>query len=546
VTRKTELMQARTAVQDCAWKLALESFAAADAEAPLSATDLESWALSAYLVGQDDVSVDVWARACQQHLDEEQVPRGARCAFGAAFQLLNAGELARGGGWLSRAMSILDAYPNDCVERGYVLGPLGIQQIESGEYALAKQTFEQANAIAVRFDEPDLLALAQLGLGHVKIQTGRTEAGVKYFDEVMVAATTGQLSTVVCGLVYCATIMACRELCDLQRANEWTRALSHWCERQPDLVPFRGQCMVHRSEIMQLQGAWPDAMREVHLARERLADPSDQPAIGMAYYQQGELLRLRGEFTQAEAAYRQASQYGHPPQPGLALLWHADGRVGVAATSVLQALDETSERLARSRLLPAYVEIALSAGDLEGARRGADELSQVATELSAPLLRATAAMAEGAVDLASEQPSQALDSLLSAWGLWQDIGAPYEAARARVLIGCARKALGDPVSASMEFDAAGWAFRQLGAAYDIVRLERLVADGDLGPAGPLTGREVEVLRLVATGATNRAIAVDLVLSEKTVARHLSNIFRKLDVSSRSAATAYAYEHQLIE
>jgi ATP/maltotriose-dependent transcriptional regulator MalT len=443
-------------------------------------------------------------------------------------------------------MSILDAYPHDCVERGYVLGPLGIQQMESGDYALAKQTFEQAGAVAVRFVEPDLLALAQLGLGHVKILTGHTDAGVKYFDEVMVAATTGQLSTVVCGLVYCATIMACRELCDLQRADEWTRALSHWCERQPDLVPFRGQCMVHRSEIMQLQGAWPDAMREVQLARERLADPTGQPAVGMAYYQQGELLRLRGELTQAEAAYRQASQYGHPPQPGLALLWLADGRVGVAATAVLQALDETSERLARSRLLPAYVEIALAVGDLEGARRGADELSQVAAELSAPLLQATAAMSEGAVQLASDQPSQALDSLLSAWGLWQEIGAPYEAARTRVLIGRARRELGDSVSASMEFDAAGWAFRQLGAAHDIVRLERLVVSGDLVPAGPLTAREVEVLRLVATGATNRAIAVDLVLSEKTVARHLSNIFRKLDVSSRSAATAYAYEHHLIE
>ncbi len=542
----TQVTRARTAAQDRTWRSAFESFAAADAESPLNAPDLESWALSAYLVGQDDVSVEVWARACQEHQDEGDVPRAARCAFWAAFQLLNAGELARGGGWLSRAMSILEAYPHDCVERGYVLGPLGIQQIESGEYALAKQTFEQASAIAVRFGEPDLLALAHLGLGHVKILTGHTDAGVKYFDEVMVAATTGELSPVVCGLVYCATIMACRELCDLQRADEWTRALSHWCERQPDLVPFRGQCMVHRSEIMQLQGAWTDAMREVQLARERLADPSGQPAIGMAYYQQGELLRLRGEFAQAEAAYRQASQYGHPPQPGLALLWLADGRVGVAATAVLQALDETSERLARSRLLPAYVEIALAADDLEGARLGADELSQVAADLSAPLLRATAALAEGAVQLASEQPSRALDSLLSAWGLWQEISAPYEAARTRVLIGRARRQLGDSVSASMEFDAAVWAFRQLGAAHDIVRLERLVASGDLVPAGPLTAREVEVLRLVATGATNRAIAVDLVLSEKTVARHLSNIFRKLDVSSRSAATAYAYEHQLIE
>ncbi len=541
-----QVAQARTAVKQNAWTAAFESFATADAESPLTAADLEAWALSAFLVGQDDVSVEVWARACQQHLDEGEVPRGARCAFWAAFQLFQSGEQARGGGWLGRAMNILDTYPDDCVERGYVLGPLGIQQIDSGEYALAKQTFERANALAVRFEEPDLLAISQLGLGHVMILTGHTDEGVKHLDEVMVAATTGELSTVVCGLVYCATIMVCRELCDLQRANEWTRALSHWCERQPDLVPFRGQCMVHRSELMQLQGAWPDAMREVQLARDRLADPTGQPAIGMAYYQQGELLRLRGEFTQADTAYRQASQYGHPPQPGLALLWYADGRVGVAATALRQALDETSERLARSRLLPAYVEIALAVGDLESARRGADELGQLAAELTAPLMRATAAMARGAVELASEQPGQALDSLLSAWGLWQEIAAPYEAARARVLIGRARKALGDPVSASMEFDAAGWAFQQLGAAYDVVQLERLMTDGDSGPTGPLTAREVEVLRLVATGATNRTIAVELVLSEKTVARHLSNIFRKLDVSSRSAATAYAYEHQLID
>lgn len=533
-------------MQDHAWRSAFDAFGSADAEAPLTATDLEAWALAAYLIGEDDVSVDVWARACQQHVDEGRPARAARCAFWAAFQLLNSGEMARGGGWLSRAMSILESYADDCVERGYVLGPLGIQQIEAGEYAEAKQTFEEANAIAVRFDEPDLLAVAQLGLGRINILTGHTDAGIKYFDAVMVAATTGELSPVVCGLVYCATIMACRELCDLQRANEWTLALSHWCEKQPDLVPFRGQCMVHRSEIMQLKGAWPDAMREVQLAHERLSKPASQPAIGMAYYQQGELLRLRGELAQAEAAFRHASQYGHPPQPGLSLLWLATGQVGVAATAIRRALDETSERLARSRLLPAHVEIALSDHDIDEARRGADELAGLATDLGAPLLHANAAMAAGAISLASEQPREALDHLLHAWGLWQEIGAPYEAARARVLIGRARGDLGDPVSASMEFDAAAWAFRQLGAAHDIVLLERLTASAELDTSGPLTAREVEVLRRVATGATNRAIAVDLVISEKTVARHLSNIFGKLDVSSRSAATAYAYEHHVVD
>lgn len=540
------ITRGRNAVQDHAWRSAFDAFEAADSEAPLSATDLEAWAAAAYLVGKDNVSVDVWARACQQHLDQGTTARGARCAFWAAFQLLNAGETARGGGWLSRAVTILDAHPEDCVERGYVLAPLGIQQVESGEYALADETFQHVQVIARRFNEADLLALAQLGIGQVALSTSPSDEAIKHFDQVMVAATAGELSPVVCGLVYCATIMACRELCDLKRADEWTLALSHWCEQQPDLVPFRGQCMVHRSEIMQLKGAWPDAMREVHLARERLAEPAGQPAIGMAYYQQAELQRLRGELTQAEAAYRQASQYGHPTQPGLALLWLATGRVGVAATAIRRALDETSERLARSRLLPAYVEIALADGDVDGAQRGVDELADLAADIAAPLLSASAATAEGAVDLASARPADALDALLHAWALWQGVGAPYEAARARVLIGRARDQLGDSVSAGMEFDAAMWAFKQLGAAHDIVQLERLVATTNKATPGLLTAREVEVLRRVATGATNRAIAVDLVISEKTVARHLSNIFSKLDVSSRSAATAYAYENQLVE
>jgi DNA-binding NarL/FixJ family response regulator len=334
-------------------------------------------------------------------------------------------------------------------------------------------------------------------------------------------------------------------LFDVRRAQEWTAALSRWCEAQPDLVLYRGQCLIHRAEIMQLHGAWTDAMNEVQRAIDRFADSTPQLMTGAALYLRAELHRLRGEFVKAEKAYREANQFGREPQPGLALLRVAQGQVDTGFAAIRRALDEAGDPMTRARLLGAYVEIALARGEREAARGAADELSRIAVELDAPFLRASAAHAAGSVLLAEGDARSALGTLRHGWAGWQLFEAPYEAARVRVLIGLACRALGDEDSAEMELDAARFVFQQLSAAPDVARVEQLSRLTAPAAAGGLTAREEEVLALVATGKTNRAIAAELVVSEKTVASHLSHIFTKLGLSSRAAATAYAYEHGLV-
>jgi DNA-binding CsgD family transcriptional regulator len=540
----SQLERGRQSYARRAWADAFGSLVEADKAAALAAGDLELLARSAFMLGRDDDYVSALERAHHGYLDGGEPLRAVRCAFWLGVNFALRGEMGPATGWLGRAQRLLEREEDECVERGYLQLAGVFRHTASGDWDTAYATAAGAAGTGERFGEPDLIALALFEQGRALIKRERAEEGLALLDEAMVAVTAGELSPIVTGFVYCAVIAACQEVYAVRRAQEWTAALTHWCEQQPDMVAFTGRCLVHRAELMQLQGAWPDALDEARRACERLAREMNQRWTAHAFYQQAEIHRLQGEFAAAEKAYREASRCGLEPQPGLALLRLAAGHSDAAAAAMRRALGETSERLKRARLLPAAVEILLSVGDVAEAERACGELEAIAADHGGSMLNAIAVYARGAVGLAADDAGAALVPLRRALQGWNELEVPYEAARARVLIGLACRALGDDDTAKLEFGAARRTFEELRASPDLAHLDSLVRSS-VSDASGLTSRELEVLRRVAAGETNKAIAADLVLSERTVDRHVSNIFTKLRVSSRAAATAYAYEHDLI-
>lgn len=526
------------------WADAHTLLADADRRAPLEPDDLELLADAAYLIGNDDEGSGLLARGYRERLALGDLSGAARSAIWLALHCVLAYEETLGSAWLMRARRALPA-DVDCVEQGLLLVLAGLESAARGDAEAAAARFGSALEIGDRFAHQDLSALARTGLSESLIASGDARQAMPLLDEVMVSIAASEVSPVTAGIVYCAVIEACMDAYDLPRAQAWTAAFTRWCGAQPDLVPFQGNCQIHRARIMQFQGEWSSAFDAAQDACRRLFGQLAQPAAGGALYQLAELHRLRGEFAKARDAYRQASRWVRDPQPGLALLLLAQGRTEAAIAAIRRVLSETQAASERSRLLGGAIEIMLAAADFSGARAAAEELRERAGVMGSLWLNAEAAHWEGAVLLAEQEQLAALESARRACSAWQQLDAPYETARTRVLLGLAYRGLGDQESAESEFDAARWAFLQLGAGPDAAKVDALAPGQQAVRHHPLTHRESQVLLLVASGKSNREIAAVLFLSEKTVAHHVSNIFMKLDLTSRAAATAYAYEHGLI-
>jgi ATP/maltotriose-dependent transcriptional regulator MalT len=531
---------AREAFDRKAWLEAYKLLS--EASDGLDAEDLEMLAVAADLIGRDEDCIRALERAHLVHLRAGRREQAALSACWACMTLMLRGDVAQAGGWMHRAERIVSELEPDVpvAARGWLLIPAALGAVGAGDAETARGFADEMVGIASAVDDLDLLALGQLAEAQATLVAGDVERSLQMFDEVMVSVTVGDVSPIPAGIIYCAVVDGCVEACDLRRAAEWTEALRRWCDDQPDLVPYRGQCMVHRSQVLLAQGSWTDAATEAEQACRRLADPP-HPALGLAHYQRGEVHRVRGRLDAAADAYREASRHGHDPIPGFALLRMAEGDVDGAVRAARRMLGEHDTGPARAGLLAAAVEVFLAAGDTEVAHELADELAAIAASTGMEMLVASAACARGAVLQASGDAAAAVIELRTACRAWRDLQVPYEVARARAHLARAYQAVGDDDAADLERDGARSIFESLGAPIDVAP----IGTPDPAADGVLTARESEVLRHVAAGKTNREIAAELVISEHTVSRHLQNMFMKLGVTTRAAATAYAYEHHLV-
>lgn len=537
-----DLHQARETYERREWLAAYRALSDLD-DAHLQADDFAALAITAFLLGHRNDCIQALQRAYQAELEEDDTLGAVRAAYWLAITLWQGGEVAIGNGWLARGQRLLEPIEEDVVERGYLLERATFGHIAKGEFAEAAAAAPRVTEYGRRFGDPDLTAMGLHIEGRLTIFSGHVADGLRLLDEAMVWVLAGEVSPILSGVIYCSCVEACQQVSDFGRMGEWTHALTIWCDSQPGLVAFTGQCAVHRGQLMRLHGAFGDAISELERAAGRYAAAGGNPAVGQAHYERGEALRITGENDAAEAAYTEAATYGHPAQPGRALLWLARGRSHAASAAIHRVVAEVQDPVHRSQLLPTAVDVLVTVGELEEAASLADQLGGFGSAFGCSALQAAGEYARASVALARADAEDALAAARGAADAWARLSAPYEVARCRVLMGRALRLIGDAESAVAELAEARRALARLGAAP--AEHEVAVLLGDARAPGGLSPRELEVLRLVAAGKSNPEIAAALVLSGKTVSRHLSNIFTKLDVGSRTAAAAFAFEHHLV-
>ncbi len=516
-----------------------------DREKALQPDELYQFAIAAYLTGRDLESIDIFARIHHLFLENKEIGKAVRCAFWIGMLLIFKGEQARGSGWLSRAKRLVKDHHFKGSEDGLLLIPAALGALNAGNTETAFTNFRKAHEVGKQFNDLELTAFGLLGEGQALIQLGDVSNGLKLLDESMVAVENSNISPLVVGIVYCAVIETCQLIFEISRAQEWTALLSHWCESQPDLVPFRGECMIRRSQIRHIHGEWPEALDEMQDACRMLSEPPGEKAAGEAYYQLAEIFRLKGDFQQAEKLFIEANKWGRKPQPGMAELRLAQNKTDMAIKSIQNALDEEKSPLKRVKILPAYIKIMLTNDKIYEAQSAAEELESLANRYNTLFLRAVSAYCSSAVLLKKEDPATAIKLLRESVNLWNELEAPYETAVVRLYLGIAYKDMGDNDSAKIELRTAQWIFKELEALPDLKKVETLLNEKEGPDRYGLTLREFQVLQLVAEGDTNKLIASKLFISERTVERHLSNIFNKLQVNSRTQATTFAYKHNIL-
>jgi len=535
------LESAREAFGRHEWPSAREGFKAARQNVELSADDLSALGDSAWWIGDIDEAMAAYEGAYRLSLQGRQPRRAAVNALGLAVALFLRGEIELGSGWMNRAQRLLRDEP-EAAEHGYLLYLDTEIAFEEGDLDEVIVKARILGEMGRRYEDANLAAGGVLFEGRALVRRGRLKEGMSFLDEAMVAVLSDEMVPDWAGNVYCHLMAVFHELVDIRRAAEWVEATARWVETLPAAVLFTAICRVHRSQVLQITGSWDQAERE---AERVCLDLANIHVAGLAegHYQVGEIQRLRGELVAAERSYERAHECGRDPQPGLALLRLAERRLPAASASIQAALVAVNQNpLARAPLCATQVDIALAIGNIDTAQRACEELETTASVYATSGLEAMARHARGAVALAEGLPEAALPILRDACRRWRELGADYNASKACVLLASAYEALDDADAARRELGAAASVFDRLGALPDSRSVAELRGKRPL-PCG-LTEREVEVLALVAIGRSNREVAQELSISQKTVARHLSNIFSKLGTSTRTEAAAYAFEHGL--